>query len=140
MVRDGLTGRSKGYAFLDYESVEDANAAKEAMCDQNFNGRQIRVEFSIRNNKNNSEVSNSLGIFGLSYSTTEQDLKEEFSKFGPLEKVVLVLDTLTRRSRQYAFVYFNSVEDAKAAKEAMNDQKFNGRYIRIVFSINHMPH
>ena len=110
------------------------------MCDQNFNGRQSRVEFSIRNNKNNLEVSKSLGIFGLSYSTTEQELKEEFSKFGHLEKVVLVLDTLTRRSRQYAFVYYESVEDGKAAKEAMNDQKFNGRYIRIVFSINNMPH
>ena len=47
MVRDGLTGCSKGYAFVYFESVEDAKAAKEAMCDQKFNGRQIRVDFSI---------------------------------------------------------------------------------------------
>ena len=139
VVRDGLTGCSKGYAFVDYESVEDANAAKEAMCDQNFNGKQIRVDFSI-SNKNNPEVSNSLGIFGLSYSTTEQELKEEFSKFGPLEKVVLVLDKLTRRSRQYAFVYYESVEDAKTARETMNEQEFNGRHIRVSFVMTKIPH
>jgi RNA recognition motif-containing protein len=136
LVRDGLTGCSKGFAFIDYESVEDANAAKEAMNDQKFNGKQIRVDFSI--NKNNSEVSNCLGIFRLSYSTTEQELKEEFSKFGPLEKVVLVLDTLTRCSRQYAFVYYESVEDAKTARETMNEQEFNGRHIRVNFSLTKM--
>ena len=38
------------------------------------------------------ESSNCLGVFGLSLYTTERELEKEFSKFGPLEKVTVVLD------------------------------------------------
>ena len=37
-------------------------------------------------------MSNCLGVFGLSLYTTERELEKEFSKFGPLEKVQVVLD------------------------------------------------
>lgn len=33
-----------------------------------------------------------LGVFGLSLYTTERELEKEFSKFGPLEKITVVLD------------------------------------------------
>ena len=33
-----------------------------------------------------------IGVFGLSLYTTERELEKEFSKFGPLEKVTVVLD------------------------------------------------
>ena len=38
------------------------------------------------------ESSNCLGVFGLSLYTTERELDKEFSKFGPLQKVQVVLD------------------------------------------------
>ena len=38
------------------------------------------------------ERNNCLGVFGLSLYTTERELEKEFSKFGPLEKVQVVLD------------------------------------------------
>ena len=41
------TGRSRGFAFVYFESVDDARAAKEAMCDFELDGRRIRVDFSI---------------------------------------------------------------------------------------------
>ena len=36
------------------------------------------------------DMSNCLGIFGLSLYTTEQELEKEFSKFGSLEKVQVI--------------------------------------------------
>lgn len=36
--------------------------------------------------------SNVLGVFGLSIRTTERDLDDEFSRFGRVEKVVIVYD------------------------------------------------
>ena len=139
LVRNKMTGCSKGYAFVYFESVEDAKAAKEAMCDQKINGRQVRVDFSVFN-KRNSEVSNSLGVFGLTLYTTEQDLEDEFSRFGPLEKVHVIRNALTGCSKGYAFVYYKSVEDAKTAREAMNEQEFNGKHIRVNFSLTKIPH
>lgn len=81
-----------------------------------------------------------LGVFGLSLYTTERELDKEFSKFGPLEKVTVVLDGKTGRSRGFAFVYFEHVEDAKAAKEAMCDQEIDGRRIRVDYSITKRAH
>ena len=46
LVKDGKTGLSRGFAFVHFESVEDAKAAKDAMCDQEIDGRRIRVDFS----------------------------------------------------------------------------------------------
>ena len=43
-------------------------------------------------NREEPTVSPCLGIFGLSLYTTERELEKEFSKFGPLEKVTVVLD------------------------------------------------
>merc|ERR1712241_1144242 len=86
------------------------------------------------------ESSNCLGVFGLSLYTTERELEKEFSKFGPLEKVTVVLDGKTGRSRVFAFIYFESQEDAKAAKEAMSDQEIDGRRVRVDFSITKRAH
>lgn len=52
-------------------------------------------------------------MFGLSLYTTERDLREVFSKFGPLSDVSIVYDQQSRRSRGFAFVYFETREDAK---------------------------
>ena len=64
-------------------------------------------------NRDAPEPSSCLGVFGLSTYTTERELDAEFSKFGPLEKVQVVLDGKSGRSRGFAFVYFDSHEDAK---------------------------
>merc|ERR1712141_758824 len=54
--------------------------------------------------------------------------------------VTVILDGKTGRSRGFAFVYFESQEDAKASKEAMNDQEIDGRRVRVDFSITKRPH
>ena len=45
------------------------------------------------------ETSTCLGVFGLSLYTTERELEKEFTKFGPLEKVTVVLDGKVRITR-----------------------------------------
>lgn len=49
----------------------------------------------------------------MSLYTTERDLREVFSKYGPIADVSIVYDQQSRRSRGFAFVYFENVEDAK---------------------------
>ena len=75
---------------------------------------------------------NWVGVFGLSLYTNEQELETLFSKFGPHDP--MVLDEETGRSQGFAFVYFESQKDAKACKEAMNDQEIDGRRIRVDLS------
>ncbi|XP_051566020.1 transformer-2 protein homolog beta isoform X1 [Myxocyprinus asiaticus] len=81
-----------------------------------------------------------LGVFGLSLYTTERDLREVFSKYGPLSDVSIVYDQQSRRSRGFAFVYFENREDSKEAKERANGMELDGRRIRVDFSITKRPH
>merc|ERR1711963_884258 len=81
-----------------------------------------------------------LGVFGLSLYTTERELDKEFSKFGPLQKIQVVLDGKTGRSRGFAFVYFESIDDARVAKDAMCDTEIDGRRIRVDYSITKRSH
>ena len=76
-----MTGLSKGYGSVYYESGEDAKTAKEAMNGEKFKGQHIEVEFS---KKKIPESSSYLVVFGLSVDTIERELKEKFSRLGPL--------------------------------------------------------
>lgn len=65
----------------------------------------------------NPDPSTCLGVFGLSLYTTERDLREVFSRYGPLAGVNVVYDQRTGRSRGFAFVYFERLEDSKEVWE-----------------------
>ena len=57
------------------------------------------------------EANHCLGVFGLSLYTTERELEKEFGKFGPIDKLQVVLDGKTGRSRGFGFVYFQNLDD-----------------------------
>lgn len=67
----------------------------------------------------NPDPNSCLGVFGLSLHTTERDLREVFSKHGPLSDVCIVYDQQSRRSRGFAFIYFENKDDAA---EVMSDE------------------
>ncbi|KAM6339253.1 transformer-2 protein homolog alpha isoform 1-T1 [Podargus strigoides] len=65
----------------------------------------------------NPDPNTCLGVFGLSLYTTERDLREVFSRYGPLTGVNVVYDQRTGRSRGFAFVYFERIDDSKELVE-----------------------
>ncbi|KNZ46143.1 uncharacterized protein VP01_751g9 [Puccinia sorghi] len=54
-----------------------------------------------------------LFISRLSFEVTESDLKREFDMYGPIEKLVIVKNKLTGKSRGYAFILFEREKDMK---------------------------
>nr|WHW95060.1 Tra-2-alpha [Callinectes sapidus] len=84
--------------------------------------------------------SSCLGVFGLSLYTTERELHHLFSKYGPINKVQVVLDAKTGRSRGFAFIYYEAMEDATEAKQQCTGMEIDGRRIRVDYSITARPH
>jgi len=80
----------------------------------------------------NPDPHNCLGVFGLSLYTTERDLREVFSKYGPLTHVNIVYDQQSRRSRGFAFVYFENCDDSKEVRKR--------RRIRHFYNVDCPPH
>ena len=90
--------------------------------------------------RENPETSKCIGVFGLSIYTSERELEAEFGKFGPMEKVQVVLDGHTGRSRGFAFIYYENIEDAEEARKTMTGTEMDGRKIRVDFSITKRAH
>lgn len=77
---------------------------------------------------------NKLFVWSLSWNTTWQELKEAFSAFGEVGFVKIVTDRETGRSKGFGFVEFANVEEATAAKEAMDGKELDGREIKVDFA------
>lgn len=72
-----------------------------------------------------------LFVHGLSWHTSDDTLREGFQQFGDIQEAIVVKDRATLRSRGFGFVRFATDAEADAALEAMNNQEFDGRVIRV---------
>jgi len=73
-----------------------------------------------------------LYVGNLAYGTTEDSLRELFGGDGRnVERVTVVTDRETGRSRGFAFVEMVSDEDAQAAISACNGVELDGRALRV---------
>jgi len=72
-----------------------------------------------------------LFIGGLAWHTDDQALRQKFEEFGQVEEAVVVKDRDTGRSRGFGFVRYAQDTEADVAMEAMNNEEFDGRRIRV---------
>lgn len=76
----------------------------------------------------NNEDERKIFIGGLSWQSTDKDIKSYFEKFGAIEKVTLKTDNFTGESRGFGFVVF---EDPSSIEAVMAEQThtLNGKKI-----------
>jgi len=79
-------------------------------------------------------------VFGLSIRTTERDLEDEFKRFGEVDKVIIVYDQRSDRSRGFGFITMSTVEEAGRCIKELNGVELNGRRIRVDYSVTDRPH
>lgn len=65
----------------------------------------------------------------LDYSIQEDELREIFEDFGPVDNVKIIMDKFTGRSKGYGFVEMPSDEDGQAAIDGLNEAELEGRQI-----------
>ncbi|AEC10263.1 RNA-binding domain superfamily [Arabidopsis suecica] len=72
--------------------------------------------------------SNNLWVGSLTPETTESDLTELFGRYGDIDRITVY------SSRGFAFIYYRHVEEAVAAKEALQGANLNGSQIKIEYA------
>jgi cold-inducible RNA-binding protein len=72
-----------------------------------------------------------LYVGNLPHSTTEAELRNVFEPHGAVEKVTLVTDRDTGRSRGFAFVEMTNASEADKAIVALNGTDLGGRTLTI---------
>ncbi|KKW48058.1 MAG: RNA recognition motif-containing protein [Parcubacteria group bacterium GW2011_GWA1_59_11] len=72
-----------------------------------------------------------LYVGGLSYSTTQDGLKEAFAQAGAVNEATVVMDKMTGRSRGFGFVEMANDEDAQKAIDMWNGKELDGRRLTV---------
>lgn len=72
-----------------------------------------------------------LYVGGLSYNTTEDALKDYFSKVGSVESATIIMDKMTNRSKGFGFVEMSNDDEATKAIESLNGKEFEGRNLTV---------
>lgn len=67
----------------------------------------------------------------LPHATTEETLKNTFEQFGQVEKVKIVFDRETGRSRGFGFVDMPNDAEAQEAIAKMNGTELEGRRLNV---------
>jgi cold-inducible RNA-binding protein len=80
-----------------------------------------------------------LYVGNLSYSTSEESLKEAFGVHGEVASVALITDRDTGRPRGFGFVEMATQEEAATAQGAMDGQQLDGRTIKVDFAREREP-
>jgi RNA recognition motif-containing protein len=70
-------------------------------------------------------------VGNLSFSTNEDELRQLFEPFGQVDRVSIMTDRDTGRSRGFGFVEMASNEDGEKAITALNGSQVGGRTLNV---------
>ena len=70
-------------------------------------------------------------VGNLSHEATEDNLKEAFEVFGEVNKVRVIKDNFTGRSKGFGFVEMPDKAEAQAAIEGLNGKDLIGRSLNV---------
>jgi RNA recognition motif-containing protein len=70
-------------------------------------------------------------VGNLPYSATEEDVTGLFAAYGPVERVKIITDRETGRSKGFAFVTLGDQSQLNASIEALNGYDYQGRALRV---------
>jgi RNA-binding protein Musashi len=133
-MRDGPTGRSRGFGFLTFKDPKTVNIVmvKEHYLD----GKIVRLHTSCHYTfsfiilkftmqidpkraipRDEQEKTSKIFVGGVSQEATETDFREYFMQFGRVLDATLMMDKDTGRPRGFGFVTFDS---ESAVENALN--------------------
>ena len=72
-----------------------------------------------------------LYVGGLSYSTTQDALKDAFAKAGSVQSATIIMDKMSGRSKGFGFVEMSTDAEADKAIEMWNGKEMDGRTLTV---------
>ena len=70
-------------------------------------------------------------VGNLSFNTSEEELRQLFEPYGQVDRVSILTDRETGRSRGFGFVEMANSEEGEKAIAALNGSDFGGRAINV---------
>lgn len=70
-------------------------------------------------------------VGNLDFNTSEDELRQLFGAYGQVDRVSIMTDRDTGRSRGFGFVEMSSAEDGEKAITALNGSQVGGRTLNV---------
>ena len=145
VITERDSGRSKGYGYVDFSSAELAQKAVDEMKGKEVDGRALNVDLSNAKRKAPfdraaafgdvpSNPSDTIFLGNLPFDCERDSIFEMFGNYGSVISVRLPTHPETEQLKSLGYVQMSSVDEAKAALEALNGHAINGRPVRLDFS------
>lgn len=110
-----LTVRSSGSDFQGRPSRPASPPNELALVTAHCGGRRVKNIF----------------VGNLSFNTNEDELRQLFEAYGQVDRVSILTDRDTGRSRGFGFVEMANNEDGEKAIAALNGSQLSGRTINV---------
>ncbi|ODQ67249.1 RNA-binding domain-containing protein [Nadsonia fulvescens var. elongata DSM 6958] len=148
------SGKSRGYGYVDFKNMADAEKAVAEMNGKEIDGRPINVDISTTKPQSSGDRSNArasrfgdvpstpsdtLFVGNLSFNAERDQLFDLFSQYGSVISVRLPTHPDTEQPKGFGYVQFGSLDESKAAFEACQGTEVAGRSIRLDFSTPRDP-
>ncbi|KAH3901466.1 Nop13p SCDLUD_002961 [Saccharomycodes ludwigii] len=140
---DGKTIKNKGFAYVDFSSVEQMEKVI-GLSENQLNGRNLLIKnsknFDGRPKKEDSLISMSknppsriLFVGNLSYDITKELLEKHFQHCGEIVKIRMATFEDSGKCKGFAFIDFVDEDGPTKALTDKNCRKIAGRPIRMEF-------
>ncbi|EDU51034.1 RNA binding domain containing protein [Pyrenophora tritici-repentis Pt-1C-BFP] len=137
-------GLSRGFGYVEFANMADAQAAIDNLDMQVFEGRNMVVQYhqpkpnSMSRNASGSFDANApsktLFIGNMSFEMSDKDLNDLFRDIRNVMDVRVAIDRRTGQPRGFAHADFIDVASATKAKEVLSEKVIYGRQLRIDYS------
>ncbi|ODQ56908.1 hypothetical protein WICANDRAFT_36883, partial [Wickerhamomyces anomalus NRRL Y-366-8] len=149
VIFERASGKSRGYGYVDFESKSAAEKALKEYQGREIDGRPINLDMSTgkqhtSNNKAGdraskfgdtpSAPSDTLFLGNLSFNANKDNIFNTFSEYGSVISVRIPTHPDTEQPKGFGYVQYSSIDEAKAAHQALNGEYIEGRPVRLDYS------
>ncbi|KAK2957588.1 hypothetical protein BLNAU_7487 [Blattamonas nauphoetae] len=125
-VVDKSNGQSLGYGFVKFEHEHEASAAVVALNHFHIGRKVLLVKYSnLQNPSPDTHENSNLYVKSLLPTTNEDDLIRLFSPYGEIDDCKVIIDPVTKKSRQIGFVRFKHQKNADRALRELQGFKLS---------------
>lgn len=130
VMRDSMTKQSRGFGFITFSTTEAYDACIDGGPHM-IDGHKVEPKAAIkRSESQNTKIPKRLFAGGLPQGITEEEFKEYFAQFGPVESAEIMYDRETKRMRGFGFITFK--DDEGAAKCVLKgNHQIQGKYVEL---------
>ena len=130
VIRDTVTRRSRGYAYVNFISMKDAERALETLNYTKIKNQEVRLSWKMRDPTLRKSGVGNIFIKNLDKSVDTRALHDTFSQFGNIVSCKISIGD-DNESRGYGFVQYQTKEEADKAIEKVNGNKIMDREVTV---------